>query len=88
MARLQVIDGDPDEADRLRGWFTTYPDWSLKRDGRHWRLSDGREREDLSLVGGTARRARAGGAEPARRGATRLHHPLDDILARLREQGS
>jgi hypothetical protein len=85
VARLQVIDGDPDEAARLRGWFTAYPDWSLQRDGRHWRLSDGRRVKTCNswgeLLGELER------AERNRRGGPpRLYDQLDEILLRLRER--
>lgn len=40
--RLQVIDGDPKQAERLRGWLRRHPGSSLERERRGvWRLSYG-----------------------------------------------
>jgi len=39
--RLHIIDGDPDQSARLRGWFQAHPDWTLRRQGMRWHLGDG-----------------------------------------------
>lgn len=40
-ARLTVVDGDPEQTARLRGWLTRHPEWALRRQGMPWFLSDG-----------------------------------------------
>jgi hypothetical protein len=40
-ARLTVVDGDPEQTARLRGWLARHPEWTLRREGMRWLISDG-----------------------------------------------
>jgi hypothetical protein len=42
--RLRLVDGDPQQTARVRGWLLNHPGYKLFRGRRHrcWRLSDGR----------------------------------------------
>jgi hypothetical protein len=84
VARLRVIDGNPERPDRLRGWFAVHPEWPLERDGRHWHLCDGhpqKTRYSWAELLSELERAEQNRAD----GTPRLYDPLDDVLGRLDE---
>jgi hypothetical protein len=40
---LRLIDGDPDQTERVRAWRAAHPGWTLEHHGGTWSWSDGQD---------------------------------------------